>query len=317
MRPLPALCLLLAAATVGCGQAAGPGEVIQTDRIVRPDQPPDPSAAARSRRQRIERDRRAARRAASRTLDGLGSLAAQLDAEVGVSIRAPGGSREYAQAGSLQSGSAWSTIKVPIALRLLDDVGGPTGLSERQHADIAAAISQSDNAAAARLFADLAREHGGDAGAAAAVGTELARAGDEATTVSTVGRDGFSSYGQTEWSLDAQGRFMAALLAGCLGDPASRRLLLAQMHSVTSDRWGLGAIDLPALWKGGWGPGVDGRYLVRQMGAIEAPAGPIVVTLAARSADGSFEASTADASAVARWLADRVRRLSLPARPCG
>ena len=260
--------MVLAAATVGCGHDHGPGEVIQTTDVPRADPPAAGRIAGQQvRRQRAEQRerRRAARRAreervAGATLEGLDALGARLDAEVGVSVSAPGGSAEYAGGGGLRSGSAWSTIKVPIALRLLEDVGGPAGLSESQRADIAAAITESDNAAAARLYADLSQAHGGATGAADAVGDVLARAGDSRTHVSTVGRDGFSPYGQTEWSLEAQGRFMAALVGGCIGDPASRQLLLDSMRSVSADRWGLGAIGGPALWKGGWGPGVDGRY---------------------------------------------------------
>ena len=37
--------------------------------------------------------------------------------------------------------------------------------------------------------------------------------GVTSTIVSTQGRDGFSTYGQTEWSLAAQQRFMAGLAA--------------------------------------------------------------------------------------------------------
>ena len=96
----------------------------------------------------------------------------------------------------------------------------------------------------------------------------MREAGDTETTVSTHGRDAFSTYGQTEWSLREQHRFMAALAGGCIASPASRRFVLGLMSQVTSDTWGLGSAGVEALWKGGWGPGVDGRYLVRQMGEI-------------------------------------------------
>lgn len=316
--------LLAAAAVTGCVTDADPGTVRDAANAASAGQPSERVDQLEQRRQRAarrerRRDARRARleRAARQALRGLGSLAAKLDAEVGVSVRAAGGAGESVSAGSLQSGSAWSTIKVPIALRVLEDAGGPAGLSDRQRADIDAAISASDNDAAARLYDDLSRTHGGAAAAAAAVNAVLERAGDPRTRVSTVGRDGFSPYGQTEWPLEAQGRFMAALVGGCVGDRASRRLLFVAMRNVTADRWGLGTAGAEALWKGGWGPGADGRYLVRQMGAVELGGAPVVVTLAARASDGTFEGGTAAASAVARWLVERLPGIRPSARPCG
>ena len=100
--------------------------------------------------------------------------------------------------------------------------------------------------------------------------TEVLRAaGDESTQVSSVGRDGFSPYGQTEWTLEAQHRFMAALAGGCVGEPASRRT--GPRPDGPGDLRPLG----PRLRRrarpleGRLGPGTDGRYLVRQMGVIE------------------------------------------------
>ena len=81
----------------------------------------------------------------------------------------PPGAPAAFSGGNLSSGSAWSTSKVPIALRLLQDVGGPSGLSAAQADEMRRALTLSDNEAAAALFADLERAHGGLAGAAAAV----------------------------------------------------------------------------------------------------------------------------------------------------
>lgn len=130
----------------------------------------------------------------------------------------------------------------------------------------------------------------------------LRAAGDEETQVSSQGRDGFSTYGQTDWPLVEQQQFMGALLNGCIGDAASRDFILNQMRSVTSDTWGLGSAGVPALWKGGWGPGTDGRYLLRQMGAIEVNGTQYVVTLAVIPDDGSFATGQGVASDVAKWL---------------
>ena len=225
---------------------------------------------------------------------------------VGATLGAPG-SGPVASGGELRSGVAWSTIKVPIVLRVLQDAGGPARLTARQRELSRRAITLSDNAAAAELFAGLERSHGGLDGASAAVTEVLREAGDDVTKVSTQGRGLFSTYGQTEWPLHLQHRFMAALAGGCIADRASRRFVLDLMGQVTSDTWGLGSAGVPALWKGGWGPGVDGRYLVRQMGEIRVHGRPLVVTVAAIADDGTFASGQALATAAARRVARAAR----------
>jgi len=204
--------------------------------------------------------------------------------------------------GSLQSGSAWSTIKVPIALAVAAQDGG---FDAAQRGLVTAAITLSDNDAAARLFGQL----GGLSTATAKVADVLRSAGDSQTQVSTQGRDGYSTYGQTEWSLTEQQRFMGALLNGCIGDGASRDYVLEQMRHVTSDTWGLGSAGVPALWKGGWGPGTDGRYLLRQMGAIEVGGTQYAVTLAVIPENGDFATGQGVATEVARWLVERAPKV--------
>lgn len=227
-----------------------------------------------------------------------GTIVDGLGGEVGVAIGRPGGQPEVS--GTLTTGSAWSTIKVPIALALLRDAGGPDGLDSGQADAMRRALTASDNAAAAQLFEALAARHGGIQGAATAV-TEILRAGgDGSTVVSTQGRDGFSPYGQTEWSLEAQERFMSGLVGGCVVDGASTTYVLDLMGQVTSDTWGLGSIGLPARWKGGWGPGTDGRYLVRQMGVVEQHGEKVVLVIAARADDGQFGSAQSLASQVAQ-----------------
>lgn len=238
------------------------------------------------------------------SLDGLVALGDRLGADVGATVGPPG-SGAIASGGDLLSGAAWSTIKVPIALRVLEDAGGPDGLSAAQDGEIERALTASDNEAAEALFGELAATHGGTAGAADAVTEVLREAGDEETIVSTEGRDGFSPYGQTEWALPAQHRFMAALAGGCVADEASRVYVLELMGQVTSDAWGLGSAGVPARWKGGWGPGTDGRYLVRQMGIVELGSGQIVVTVAVRPDDGTFESGQTIATDVVDWLVEK------------
>lgn len=248
-------------------------------------------------------------------LSGFSELEASLPGQVGLAIGPPG-SGPAASAGSLTTGSAWSTSKVPVALRVLQEAGGPSGLSSSQEANIRAALTASDNAAALALFADLEGRYGGAAGAAAAVDEVLAEAGDTTTHVSSVGRDGFTPFGQTEWSLELQELFMSRLAAGCVGSPASRELVLGLMGEVSSDTWGLGSTGLPARWKGGWGPGTDGRYLARQMGTLSVEGGEAVVALAALPDDGSFETAQSMATAVAQWAAEKAPAFAGPAGGC-
>lgn len=248
-------------------------------------------------------------------LSGFSSLEASLPGQVGIAI-GPSGSGPAATAGSLTTGSAWSTSKVPVALRVLQEAGGPSGLGSTQVDEIRRALTLSDNEAALSLFGDLEAAYGGPAGAAAAVDEVLAEAGDTTTHVSSVGRDGFTPFGQTEWSLELQELFMSRLAAGCVGSPASSDYVLGLMGEVSSDTWGLGSAGLPARWKGGWGPGTDGRYLVRQMGILSTSGGETIVTLAALPDDGSFETGQSMATAVAQFAAEMAPAFAGPAGGC-
>jgi hypothetical protein len=263
-------------------------------------------ALLRAERRRGARQAKRKRRQVSRGSDTATSsfdqVAAGLDGEVGAVIGRPGSSNA-ASFGSLQSGAAWSTSKVPIALRVLADAGGPSGLSSVQAEEMRNALTLSDNEAAAALFGGLERTHGGLDGASTAVEEILSEGGDEATQISTEGRGEFSTYGQTEWSLVNQQRFMSSLARGCVVGRESADYVLDLMGEVSSDTWGLGSAGLPARWKGGWGPGSDGRYLVRQMGILYVGNKEAIVTLAARPTDGQFTTGESIATAVARWLA--------------
>jgi hypothetical protein len=288
------------AAALTLGACGGSDEPLPVDR------------GAQRRQERIDRLERkvdalkAHRRRDSRPTGGFDRFAAGLDGQVGVTLGAPG-KGPVTRLGKLAGGSAWSTMKVPIAIRVLD-----RGASAVQRSEIARALTASDNSAADSLFASL----GAPTAAAQAVTEVLRSAGDGSTQVSSAGRGSFSPYGQTDWSLEAQHRFMAALAGGCVGKPASRSTVLGLMGKVTSDRWGLGSAGAPARWKGGWGPGTDGRYLVRQMGVIDTSSGPLVVTLAAVASDGSFESGQGLATELAGWAAANGRSKAGRGRGC-
>lgn len=300
MRALLGLLLCLGALTAlaGCGSGAdesGPATPAVVTSTATETVPDDGDGD-------VDRRPDAAAPDAAKLSAELDALGKRLGARVGATIGPPGAPPLLL--GSLRSGSAWSTIKVPIALQVIDEAGGVDGLSSEQSANITAALTQSDNDAAAALFDDLVASHGSVAAASTAVTELLRKAGDAKTAVATEGRDGFSSYGQTEWSLQAQQTFMGALINGCIGERSGREFILAQMSQVSSDTWGLGSAGVPALWKGGWGPGTDGRYLVRQMGRITVDGSDYVVTLAAIPDDGSFASGQVAATEVARWLVD-------------
>jgi len=299
------LALTLSLLLLGCGTSrtdfSDPGEIAQEaaeeQRL----------ADLKRRVTRLDRTRHERRRSPGE-IAGFNAFARRLDGEVGVVVGGSRGGRSLS-AGKLTTGTAWSTIKVPIALRVIQDVGGVGRLTAAQRTQIARAITASDNDAVAQLFDDLASRHGGIQGAARAVTEVLRAAGDRRTTVSTQGRDGFSAYGQTQWSLRAQERFMAALAGGSMAESPSTRYVLALMGRVTSDRWGLGSTGVPARWKGGWGPETDGRYLVRQMGVLNARGKRLIVPIAARLSDGLFASGQRLAPRVAKWLARRADRL--------
>jgi hypothetical protein len=320
--------IVLAVSAAGCGSSgdrsdsaqatAGRGAALH-HRIERLERSLARRRAAlrvrRSRERRREARRAAAhtRSASSNAIEAAGGdfakVEAEVDGEVGAAIGPPG-SGAATVVGGLGSVSAWSTSKVPISLRVLQDDGGPSGLSSTQADEMRRALTLSDNEAAAALFGDLERAHGGLAGASAAVTNVLREAGDQTTEISTHGRDGFSTYGQTDWSLTSQELFMSRLAAHCIGSPASDEYVLGLMGEVSSDTWGLGSAGLPARWKGGWGPGIDGRYLARQMGLLFVGGKEAVVTLAAIPNDGSFESAEAMATRVARWLAKEAPRFA-------
>lgn len=230
------------------------------------------------------------------------ALARSLPGQVGIAYTAPGRSTAIRTLGDLQGGSAWSTIKVALAARTIEDAGGPSHLSSTQRSEISAALRESDNAAAMSMWGRLVSRYGSPGGAARSVTQVLRQAGDPSTMVSSVGRDGFSPFGQTNWSLQDQARFMASLAGGCLAGRTTTRYLLSEMSRVATDqRWGLGSAGASAKFKGGWGPETDGRYLVRQMGIVASPSGQLVLTIATVPTDGQLGSGEAILTRLASW----------------
>ena len=215
----------------------------------------------------------------------------ELDGEVGLAFAPVGDGSAVEEHGTIRGGVAWSTIKVPLALAVA--AREPT---ERDEELIEAAITVSDNDASLALWEGL----GTPEEAGAAVEKILASTGDEATRVETqVVREGFTPFGQTQWSLAAQVQLMAALP----DLPHSEWVRSCMRRVVPAQRWGLGTLGPDVELKGGWGPDPDGVDPVRQMGIV----GDLAVALAAIPADGSFASGTAILDRLAEWLAARSR----------
>lgn len=199
---------------------------------------------------------------------------------LGVAIVAADG--DATSFGAWTSGAAWSTIKVPLAVAALR-----AGLCE----PVGPVIVHSDNQAAEVLWSCL-----GD-GAARQVQSVIREAGDPTTVVESRRlRAEYTPFGQTSWALVDQARFAAGLSR--VADAAPVVQLMGQL--CTEHRWGLAAKGYAA--KGGWGPGRNGDYLVRQFGVV-AGAG---VALAVELHDAGYDAGVDIVDKLADWVVDRL-----------
>ena len=200
---------------------------------------------------------------------------------------------------------------------------GHQPLGRERATNAALALEQSDNAAIEALFAQLEQIHGGLIAASAAVQHTLRRAGDPATVINTAPNDqGFTTYGQTEWSLSGEVSFYRALAWGCLLNQTDTSYVLGLMRNViASQRWGAGSADyppsVPIAFKGGWGPDSAGRYQVRQTAIIGSGNRGYVISMLALPTSGSFSAGTAIITALATWARHQFNLDVLPASaPC-
>ena len=219
--------------------------------------------------------------------------------DVGIAVSGGAQPRTF---GSWSTGTAWSTIKVPLAI---------AALRKDSHLDqrlIVRAIANSDNDAAEQMWATL----GAPTEAAQAVQAVLAQGGDTTTTVQSQRvRPPYTAFGQTDWPQAQQARFAFAL--PCL-DSASTAPVIDQMHRLDAEQlWGLAALDSAAA-KGGWGPQPDGGYLVRQLAVVTNESGTSGVALAAKPVDGKFATGIAILDKLGAWVFNH--RGELPAGHC-
>lgn len=211
-------------------------------------------------------------------------LSRRLAADVGVAIASAGGRAEVF--GPWVSGVAWSTVKVPLAVAALRaGVEGP----------VTEAIVDSDNAAAEELWSRL------DSAGQPLVQAVIREAGDDVTVVESRRlRAEYTPFGQTRWALLDQARFAAGLTRVLGASP-----VIELMSGLCAEhRWGLAAKGYAA--KGGWGPGLEGEYMVRQFAVVPGESGIVGVALAAEMRAGGYEAGVEVIDALADWVVDRL-----------
>lgn len=239
----------------------------------------------RREKQRLKRERASA--GGGSAPKNFSALERSVSGPIGVSY-GPVGSDSQTTLGSWSSGVAWSTAKVPVAVALARQNGGSATSSMRS------AITASDNGAAEAMWSAL----GSGSRAGAKVDRVLHSAGDSTNIQTQRVRSGFTPFGQTNWSIDAQQRFAAHL--PCI---SGSNAVLSLMGNVVSDqRWGLGNVGSSPKFKGGWGPGSGGGYLVRQFGIVNVSGGQLAVAIAAEPSNGQFQSGIDDLNKIANWI---------------
>jgi len=243
---------------------------------------------------------------------------------VGIAV-SPLGEGEPVLAGDALEGRAWSTMKVPLLVALIDRLGGSQELTAPEREDAEAALTRSDNDAALALFDRLQNLEGGLVPASRAIESALRQAGDDETTVNTEpSPEGYSTFGQTIWSAEASTLFFRALAGGCLLGEEDTDYVLSLMEDVVPDqRWGLGEAEHPGgaslAFKGGWGPEPPGGYLIRQGGVVdEGDAGYVLSVIAIPADRGvtSFEAGQELVTEAAAVVAENVNVTKRAALTC-
>ncbi|MBK5219586.1 MAG: hypothetical protein JJE35_07355 [Thermoleophilia bacterium] len=253
-------------------------------------------------------------------------FASSTPSEIGLAVVGIGSAESARTFGSLQSGHAWSSIKVPIVVTLMAEREAQgEELDGEEKALARSALTASDNAAAASLFQRLEEMNGGLEGASRAVSETVSRASGTYTEVATAPppSGAVSTYGQTNWSLAASAEFFAALNEGCLvGEQETLETLALMSEVIPEQQWGLLAGGFgpgtALTYKAGWGPegGASGPYLVRQSGIVAGDGGAVAVAMMAIDESGSFEGGVAALGRIAEWLKENLKS-PLPAGTSG
>lgn len=231
--------------------------------------------------------------------DDFEQLQGRLQGQIGLAIAPAGNGNAPWVFGDWQTGPAWSTIKVPLAIAAYRE-------NPRVTDAMRAAITESDNAAAEFIWQGL----GEPAVAAQKVEAVLRQTGDDTVVQSQKVRPEFTAFGQTIWPLTEQAKFLSAAACDAQNEP-----ILELMGQIGADQsWGIGRIP-GTRFKGGWGPSPSGSYLARQIGFLTTDAGTVTVAVAAQPDSGSFDDGVDELDQVADWLT--AHRAQLPAGHCG
>jgi len=236
---------------------------------------------------------------------------------LGVAVAPLGGTTAFVF-GDWPGGEAWSTIKVPLALAVVQTSSGislgdgsdkyPYGACKADPSTgeaIRKALVNSDNCSAWQLWEGL----GGDNSRAAAAVTQVLRSGGDATTtVTSTGNGHRLTSGMTVWSLTDQATFAAHLpqLDGS-------QLVWTTMGLPAGDS-GAGTglhIFAGAHVKDGAGSAPPGGPVTRQLGVISVGDGMCSAVAIGTDRSGSaFSTLTSIASVL------RANMAALPAGPC-
>ncbi|WP_018022477.1 hypothetical protein [Corynebacterium doosanense] len=185
-----------------------------------------------------------------------------------------------AAAGIPGDSSAWSTLKVPIAI-----AAAQHGMASESQ--INAAVSTSDNAAATQLWNSL----GSELEAAHAVELVMWRAGGPGNVRHAVTHYAGGPFGNSVWKLEPQARFATQL--PCIEDADEVYDAMGEIAEWQED--GIGKVR-GARFKGGWSAekieGGTYTYTYRQFGSVPAGEGIIGLAVIAHPADGSHETAT-------------------------
>lgn len=177
------------------------------------------------------------------------------DAQVSV-LEADG---QVVTVGEVPESTAWSTMKVPIAVEALREGG------DELDEEAAQAITESDNEAASALFGSL----GDGYLPSTKVDNLLREAGDTTTlTLPNAELGGDTGFGMTQWSSADQARFAGWL--ACSGEEAAQHVYRLMSDLVDAQAVGIEDLD-GGHAKSGWGTnGSTGVSTMRQMGVLEA-----------------------------------------------
>ncbi len=231
--------------------------------------------------------------------ESFAALARRIGGSIGLAYAPLGVGHPAKTMGQLHTGVSWSTMKVPVAIATIKQANGHPSPSTM--ALMRLAITESDNTAAMAMWSRL----GTPTTAAAKTQAVLRAGGDNSTVVpANTRRPGYTPFGQSDWPLAAQATFAASL--PCI---ANTNPVLALMAQVTpSQRWGVGSMGSTIAFKGGWGPGTDGKYLVRQLAVVRVADGTrIGLAIASLPADGQFQTGVNNLDAIAHWAAQHIR----------